>query len=146
MIDLQRTVLRDSGMAKGFERHQERLAAVNRLGKDLARRCKSTCELCGNSGVGLSVYEVPPIPEDPVLENCLFICEDCGGQLANPKKIQAESWRCLATTIWSESPAAQVMSVRILDFLSKRESWAAEILADANLGEEIEEWAKKERL
>lgn len=130
-------------MAKGLERHRERLVAIGCLGKDLARRSKSTCELCGNAGVGLSAYEVEPIPVEPIVENCLFICEDCREQLANPRKTRAEHWRCLASTIWSDIPAAQVMSVRILSAFSKQEPWAAGILAEAQVDEGIEKWVKK---
>jgi protein PhnA len=38
------------------------------------------------------------------------------------------------------------MSVRVLKHLAKRESWAQEILEDAYLEEEVEEWIAKEAL
>ena len=40
-------------MAKGYEIHQARAAALQALGKDLARRAKSKCELTGAAGVPL---------------------------------------------------------------------------------------------
>jgi protein PhnA len=40
-------------MAKGHETHQSRVAALQALGKDLARRAKSKCELTGVGGVPL---------------------------------------------------------------------------------------------
>jgi len=55
-------------------------------------------------------------------------------------------WRILSETIWSEIPAAQVMSVRVLKHLAKSESWAQKILEDAYLEEEVEEWIAKEAL
>jgi len=132
-------------MAKGLDKHKERIAAIQRLGKDLARRSKSACELCGSSGVPLSAYEVPPVVDEPTVEQCLFACDECNDQLANPKRIRPEHWRCLTTTIWSDLPAAQVVAARILERLSANEAWAAEILDEAYFDEEVESWVKAER-
>ncbi len=47
-------------MAKGLDKHRERLEAVALFGKDLTRRSGSKCELCETSNVKLQIYEVPP--------------------------------------------------------------------------------------
>ena len=47
-------------MAKGYDGNQARIEALSLLGKDLARRAKSKCELSGESGVPLKTYEVEP--------------------------------------------------------------------------------------
>lgn len=46
-------------MTKGYEKNRERIAALNSLGKNLARRSGSKCELCFASKVPLYTVEVP---------------------------------------------------------------------------------------
>jgi protein PhnA len=133
-------------MAKGFETNQERLAQLSLLGKELTRRSRARCELCSQSGIPLSIYEVPPSPKIPTLDQALHLCETCTHQLEKPKKIEANTWRVLSETIWSEVPAAQVMAIRILKRLSKTESWAQEILESTYLDEELEDWINKDTI
>lgn len=124
-------------MAKGLETHRLRQNKLSLLGKDLTRRSRATCELCTTSGVALSIYEVPVAPKDPDLEHVLHLCDNCTSQLSKPKSIQPNHWRMLSETIWSEVPAAQILSVRILKHLAKSEAWAQEILESAYLDEEL---------
>ena len=49
------TVIGEIIMAKGLLKHQERKSALSLLGKDLARRARSKCELCEASGVPLTL-------------------------------------------------------------------------------------------
>jgi len=133
-------------MAKGLETHRERQNQLSLLGKDLTSRSRAKCELCTESGVSLSIFEVPPAPKEPALDQVLHLCETCSSQLDKPKSMLPGHWRILSETIWSEIPAAQVMSVRVLKHLAKSESWAQEILEDAYLEEEVEEWIAKEAL
>ena len=128
-------------MAKGFQEHQDRLNALNLLGKDLARRAKSKCEVCETAGVSLRAYEVPPEPKEPELDRCAFVCETCAGALANPKKkLVPNEWRTLGNTIWTEVPAVQVCVIRLLRRIAEDAAWAREILEEAYLDEEIEDW------
>ena len=130
-------------MAKGYDEYQERQAAVNMLGKELARRSRSHCELCDARGVPLSVFEVPPAPTDPAAEAALFLCQECRSQLDNPRQFDATRWRFLTERVWSELPAAQVLAVRLLRRLSDDEGWAAAALEDLYLDEDVEAWAAK---
>ena len=134
-------------MAKGLLKHQERLSALNLLGKNLARRASSKCELCEASGVPLKIYEVAPVPDEPDFEHCLMTCDSCREQLTHfenkPKNMLVDHWRCLGKAVWSTVPAAQVLSVRILRKLSEQYPWSAEILEHAYLEPEIEEWVEK---
>jgi protein PhnA len=130
-------------MAKGLKRHQARKQAVSLLGKSLVRRSKSTCELCEAHGVALTIFEVPPVPAEPDVEQALFICDDCVSGIENPRRANPDHWRCLGNTIWGELAPAQVMSVRILRGLQKTHHWAEEILEQAFLDPEIEEWSSK---
>lgn len=128
-------------MAKGRQEHDERVAIVQSFGKDLARRSKSRCELCEESGLKLKIFEVPPGAAEPNMNRCILICETCFDQAENPKRFQAgEHWRCLAGTAWSEVPAVQVMAVRLLKRMADSQAWAREALEELFLDEEVEAW------
>lgn len=129
-------------MGKGFDQNQERIAALQALGKDLARRAKSKCELTGAAGVPLKPYEIPPVPKEPDIERTLLLSEPCHEALQRPNLLAGRRWQCLAEMIWSESPAVQVLSWRILEHLAKKEDWAREALENAALDPETEAWAK----
>ncbi|MCZ6673954.1 MAG: phnA protein [Verrucomicrobia bacterium] len=133
-------------MAKGFETHRERQNQLSMLGKELTRRSRAQCELCTESGVPLSIYEVPPVPKEPDLDQVLHLCETCTTQLEKSKKLEPNRWRILSETIWSEVPAAQVMAVRVLRHIAKAEPWAQEILERADLDEDQETWIQKESI
>ena len=133
-------------MAKGFDQHQEYLQQLSLLGKDLTRRSRARCELCTQSGVSLSIFEIPPASKEPQLDSVLHLCDDCKDQLENPKKLDPNHWRILSETVWSEVPAAQVMAVRILKHLSSSQPWAQEILEGAYLEEELKSWVEQQGL
>ncbi len=124
-------------MAKGYEAHQQRQMALSAFGKELARRCKSKCELTGASGVSLHIYEIPPVPEEPDLARCIMISEDSIQQISQPELIIPDQWHHLGELIWSEVPAVQIMAWRILQHIADKEKWARDILEDAYLDEEI---------
>ncbi|MES2476063.1 MAG: phnA protein [Verrucomicrobiota bacterium] len=129
-------------MAKGHEVHQQRLAALQAIGKDLARRAKSKCEITGEAGVPLRPYEVPPVAAEPDLERTLLLSEACHEMLDHPKRLAGRSWQCLTEVVWSNFPAQQVVAWRMLHELGKREDWAREALDGLFLDEEVEAWAK----
>lgn len=124
-------------MANGYQANQARKQTLSSVGKDLARRAKSKCELTGESGVSLVIYEVPPVPNEPEFERCLMITESALSQLENPKTIVANDWRILGEQIWSELELVQVVSVRMLTYIAKNEHWAQEILDNAYLDDAI---------
>lgn len=124
-------------MAKGYEAHQQRQLALSAFGKDLARRAKSKCELSGASGVPLHVYEIPPTPNEPQMSRCIMISESVIDQLNKPSLIVPDQWRNLGELIWSEIPAIQIMTCRILTYIAQQEKWAQDILDEAYLDEDI---------
>jgi protein PhnA len=79
-------------------------------------------------------------PGDESLERTVLICEICGsqitGEMSDPKH-----WFCLQESIWSEVPAVQVLSWRVLHRL-QAETWAVETLESAYLEDEVLEWAR----
>ena len=133
-------------MAKGMEIHQARVAALQLLGKDLARRAKSKCELTGASGVPLRAYEVPPVATEPDLDRTILVSEACLEMLEHPARLKGREWQCLAETVWSELPAAQVVAWRMLSRLAKNEDWARDAVDGVFLDEEVETWARSVEL
>ena len=128
-------------MAKGFDRHQARVKALTHLGRALARRSGSRCDLCETSGVRLEATEVPPLPDEPELDRCVFICETCRDDVTGDHIRDARHWRCLENTAWSEIPAVQVNAVRLLRRLEKSgELWAEDLLESLYISEEVQSW------
>jgi protein PhnA len=125
-------------MARGRDEHEARKDELNSFGKQLARRCKSQCELCSEN-TSLSIFEVPPVAE-PDVEKCVMICDTCREQVEDSKKINVNHWHCLNDSAWSEVPAVQVLVWRLLKQLSDQ-PWAQDLADQLYLDEEILEWA-----
>ena len=131
-------------MSTGFQGKFHRQNQLSRFAKDLVRRSRSHCELCGKNGVKLEVYELPPFDAEHFLDGCLFICVGCRKHMTEPKKMIPAYWRCLNNALYSEVPAVQVASFRLLKRLvSHDEHWAAELLENAYLDPELEAWANE---
>lgn len=125
-------------MSRAREAVDERRAAVAALGKDLSRRARSRCELCGEGG-SLSVVEPGPVPEAPDVARALLLCARCAGLCAVPaaRPLPAdEGLRFLATSIWAELPIAQALAVRLCRRVPA--AWAREALDGLYLEPEIE--------
>ncbi len=114
------------------------------LGKDLTRRSHAHCELCSIKGTPLHAYEVPPIPDEIDIDDTLFLCETCLHQIEHPEHLDPDHWHCLHTSVWSNMPALQVTSVRVLKKLSRHASWAADLLEELYLDPDISAWVDHE--
>lgn len=110
------------------------------LEKQLQDRSGNQCELCTGK-LNLSVYEVPPISISNI-DNTIYVCETCKSQLNKTEQINPDHWRVLGDTMWSETPAVQVVAWRMLSRL-RNESWALDHLDILYLDDENLEWAKK---
>lgn len=126
--------------AKGLNQHKERQALVDSFGKDLVRRARSSCELCEASGVKLKVFEVAPVPKEPDFDRCILICDTCREQIEQPKRVDADHWRCLNTAAWSEVPPVQVQAVLMLNRLLAKNDWATDLHDMLYLDPEVEAW------
>ncbi|WP_196892360.1 PhnA domain-containing protein [Aureivirga marina] len=107
--------------------------------KQLQSRSNSTCELCG-SEEGLTVYTVAPASKES-MKDSIYACKNCVEQIESPEKMEANHWRCLNDSMWSETPAVQVIAWRMLHRL-KKEGWPQDLLDMLYLEEETLEWAK----
>ncbi len=107
--------------------------------KKLKVRSESKCELCSSID-NLKVYHVPPVL-NPELEKSILICKVCLQQIENPSQMDVNHWRCLNDSMWSEFPAVQVVSWRMLSRL-KSEGWPQDLLDMMYMDEETLKWAK----
>ena len=98
---------------------------------DLHTRSGSSCELCTNLD-NLRAYAIPP-NSDNSAEQMLLVCDICEDQINNPEKIDANHWRCLNESMWSQIPAVQVIAWRMLTQLSA-EGWPQDLLGHAISG------------
>jgi len=105
----------------------------------LRQRSESSCELCGSTE-NLLVYEVPPESQGNA-DDSILVCDTCRDQIENPDKVEANHWRCLNDSMWSQIPAVQVMAWRMLTRLRK-EGWPQDLLDMLYLDEEVLTWAK----
>ena len=97
----------------------------------------SVCELC-SSTENLSIYEVPPAGYP---DNKVTVCNTCLSQIQGHAPMDGFHWRFLSDKMWSEKPAIQVLSWRMLNQL-RSEAWALENLEMMYLDEETQKWAE----
>ncbi len=93
--------------------------------EDLINRSGSGCELCGTTA-NLSIYEVPPVSTGGV-DGSLLACDTCKNQIEDPKAMDANHWRCLNDSMWSEHNPVKVVAWRMLSRL-KAEGWSQDLL------------------
>jgi len=109
------------------------------LEQQLQQRSNCKCELCTSSNL-LSIYAVPP--QTQLNEhNCILICETCKKQIENKGNLNPEHWKCILNSMWSDIPAVQVVSWRILNKL-KNETWATDALDILYMDEAQLAWAQ----
>ena len=115
------------------------MSDVSQFETVLTERASNQCELCsgGDSLVGFEVS-----PGDGTAERCILVCGICEPQLQSGASLDSKHWFCLQQSIWSEVPAVQVQSYRMLHRL-KSESWAQDVLDQAYLEESALAWAEE---
>lgn len=107
--------------------------------RDLKKRSDSKCELC-TSEENLQVYVVPPTKTES-LDKAIFACNTCVSQIENPESTDANHWRCLNDSMWSEHQAIQVVAWRMLSRL-RSEGWPQDLLDMMYLDDDTLEFAK----
>lgn len=109
------------------------------MDSDLLARANNQCEMCSSSE-DLETYTVTPKSDDHI-DHQIVACSSCLGQIQDPEKIEANHWRCLNESIWSEVEAVKVVSYRMLKNLQS-EAWAQELMGMMYLEDETKEWAE----
>jgi len=108
------------------------------MDKQLQERAGSKCELCGSTE-NLNAYQVPPHAKGSI-DDTVLICGTCTEQIENPDKVDANHWRCLNDSMWSEVDAVKVIAWRMLNRL-KHEGWPQDLLDMIYLEEDALKWA-----
>ena len=93
--------------------------------RELQARSGFVCELCGATD-SLDSYIVPASPSEGV-DAAIVVCGTCLSQIESPESMDANHWRCLNDSMWSEVPAVQVMAWRLLHRL-RGENWPNELI------------------
>jgi protein PhnA len=109
--------------------------------EELKRRSGGCCELCGSSA-GLGVLAVDPGVEGDA-STSVVVCEVCGPGATSGEPLEGAHWFCLQQSIWSEVPAVQVLSFRLLHRMVGQ-AWAADLLAQVYLDDETRSWAERD--
>ena len=107
--------------------------------QELQTRSENKCELCAATD-DLAVYEVPSSP-DSGADSSAYLCATCRSQLENPDAVDANHWRCLNDSMWSQVPAIQVLAWRMLTRL-RGEGWPQDLLDMLYLEDDVRAWAE----
>ncbi len=107
--------------------------------KELLERSGSKCELC-SAKENLKVYEVPPVSTGGI-DGSLLACTTCISQIENPETTDANHWRCLNDSMWSEFKPVQAVAWRMLSRL-RSEGWPQDLLDMMYLDDDTLKWAQ----
>jgi len=77
----------------------------------------SICELCA-SAEDVNSFEV--LPSDGSEDQSIYICANCKAQIESAA-LDETHFNCLNDSMWSETPAVQVMSYRLLNALGRQD-------------------------
>ncbi|KJD36942.1 PhnA protein [Tamlana sedimentorum] len=99
----------------------------------LKDRSGDCCELC-KSTTELSQYTIPPSLNENV-DNDVLTCKVCLDQIEERTDMDANHWRCLNDSMWSEHVAVQIMAWRMLQRL-RNEGWPKDLLDMMYLSDE----------
>ncbi len=105
----------------------------------LETRSGVQCELCKASD-SLTVYAVPPNTLES-LDTTLLVCVTCLNQIEHPEQMDANHWRCLNDSMWSQEAPVQVLAWRLLHRLIA-EGWPKDLLDMLYLDDETLAWAQ----
>ncbi|MGB0980755.1 MAG: PhnA domain-containing protein [Winogradskyella sp.] len=108
------------------------------LERELKQRSNSKCELCSNEENN-AAYAVPKIRENG-LKTTLMACNTCVEQMEDDDKIDANHWRCLNDSMWSEHDAVKIMAWRMLNRI--KADWAQDLLGMFYIEDDLLELAK----
>ncbi|MFP4844942.1 PhnA domain-containing protein [Winogradskyella sp. PE311] len=108
------------------------------LERILKQRSNTTCELCGNTDK-LTGYNIPDIKERAD-KTALYACNICIEQMTDSNQIDANHWRCLNDSMWSEHEAVKIMAWRMLNRIEA--DWTQDLLGMMYLEDNVLELAK----
>jgi len=77
----------------------------------------TVCELCGSDD-GVSLVELPV--SDGTVEQSVCLCANCNTQIQNDE-LDENHFNCLNDSMWSETPAAKIMTYILLNRLGRQD-------------------------
>jgi protein PhnA len=107
--------------------------------EELITRSNNQCELCESTSA-LEICEIGPNSKSKI-EDSIYICSTCKNEIEEAAVLDTNHWQCLTGSMWSTTPAVQVMVWRLLNAL-KTESWAQDALDQMYLDEDTLKWAQ----
>jgi hypothetical protein len=117
-------------MTKGYNANQERLAEINRLGKELAKRAGFCCEWCGSKDE-LRPWDHAP-QQEPELANLALLCGRCR-ELATGAAADLNKLHTLRNALWSDVPAVAEGVALVL--VRSRQPWVREAIEESLIEE-----------
>lgn len=93
--------------------------------EELIQRSGNQCELCAATE-NLSDIRLKPSLND-TLDTNILVCNTCKEQIENAETMDANHWRCLNDSMWSEHKAVQITAWRMLQRL-RAEGWPQDLL------------------
>jgi len=116
-------------MAKGREKHDEYQAALQGLGRDLARRAKSRCELSDEPG-SLVTFDLEGPKVEPSLGHVVLVSSVVADHLEG-RNLKGAALHYLNTAVWSDVSAVRRAAIRILEQVD--EPWARDAIDNARM-------------
>ncbi|MBL6973929.1 MAG: PhnA domain-containing protein [Sulfurimonas sp.] len=90
------------------------------------------CELCASAD-DVNAFEVSP--SDGSEEQSIYLCGNCKAQIQS-SELDETHFNCLNDSMWSETPAVQVMSYRLLNALGRQD-----LVDMMYMEEDVKAWA-----
>ena len=111
------------------------------ISKGLEIRSENKCELCHQDGELDSLLVIPK--QEEIDDNQIARCAICQQHMENASIDQLDHWRCLNKSMWSTTPAVQVVIYRILRD-NQVQPWIQDMLNMMYLDEATLEWAESD--
>ncbi|MFK7809167.1 MAG: PhnA domain-containing protein [Saprospiraceae bacterium] len=106
----------------------------------LTERSESKCELCSATNDLVEYTVLPKSGDNP--EDQIVLCPTCLAQLETTDQLDSNHLRCLNESMWSQVPAVQVVSYRLLKALAS-EGWAQDAIGMMYMDDATMEWAQQ---
>jgi len=106
--------------------------------EQLRSRSNGMCELCGGTD-GLTAFLVEP-GNSTNPDQHVHACSTCVEQMTQ-NTMDSNHWRCLTESMWSEVPAVQVLSWRMLHRI-KSEGWSQDLIDMMYMDDQTLTWAQ----
>ena len=121
-------------MARGKEEHQAYQAALAGLGRELARRARSRCELSGERG-RLDPFDLEGPTVEPALGHVVLVSPEVAAHLQG-KDLNRDALRYTESAVWNEEAVIRRAAVRILERVDA--PWAREAIENSRSMDALE--------